>query len=288
MVCLPVPVLLATLALICQSEHSPFSEDAQMDIRTYAAPYWGLHYSRIDNAAIQAASNSLLLNFAFDHEGTCFQEWLDDAKDLTHSLPPWDLRWRDLAAVQSSSRSPLLAASIYGLLPLLEHMHLQALARGRQIDFNEKNIDDASAIYLSARYGNPATLDFLIAQHCPVNTSGGRYGNNLQAAAFHGHGQALQILLDNGADPFGPGKFEDVLQAAIAGGCEDLIQRLLSREDIASRCNLKAALMSLSYAGHHSAVSVLLDRDNLKQAVSEPNNLCTSIQILRYDLLAVN
>ena len=259
-----------------------------MDVRTYAASYWGLHYSRINDTAIQAASNSLLLNFAFDYEGTCFQEWLNDAKDLTHSLPPWDLRWRDLVAVQSPSRSPLLAASIYGLLPVLEHMHSRAPAHGRQIDFNEKNIDGASAIYLSARYGNPATLKFLITQNCSVNTSGGRYGNPLQAAAFHGHGQALQILLDQGADPLGPGKFEDVLQAAIAGGHEDLIQCLLSREDIESRCNLKAALMSLCYAGHYSAVSVLLDRDNLKQAVSEPNNFCTFVQIPRYDLTAVS
>lgn len=259
-----------------------------MDVRTYAASYWGLHYSRIDDAVIRAASNSLLLSFAFDYEGTCFQEWLADAKDLTYSLPPWDLRWRDLVAVQSPSRLPLLAASIYGLLLILENMHSRALAHGRQIDFNEKNIDGASAIYLSARYGNPATLKFLIAQHCPVDTSGGRYGNPLQAAAFHGHGQALQILLDHGADPFGPGKFVDVLQAAIAGGHEDLIQRLLTHEDIASRCNLKAALISLCYAGHHSAVSVLLDRDNLNQAVSEPNNSCTSVQILIYDPTAVS
>ena len=278
----------ATLVLIYQSEHSPLSEDAQIDTRTYAASYWGLHYSRIDNVAIQAASNTLLLNFAFDHEGICLQEWLDDAEELTHSLPPWDLRWRELAAVQSSSKSPLLAASIYGLLPILEHMNLRALAHGRQIDFNEKNFDGASAIYLGARYGNAAILEYLIAQHCSVNTSGGRYGNPLQAAAFHGHGKALQILLDHGADPLGPGKFDDVLQAAIAGGCEDLIQHLLSREDIASRCNIKAALMSLCYAGHHSAVNVLLDRDNLKNAVSEPNNMCTSVQIFRYDLLAVN
>lgn len=248
-----------------------------MDIRTYAASYLDLHYSRIDNAASQAASDSLLLNFAFDHEGNCFQEWLDDAKDLTHSLPPWDLRWRDLVAVQSPSRSPLLAASIYGLTSILEHMHSRALVHGRQVDFNEKNIDGASAIYMSARYGNLAALDFLIAQHCSVNTSGGRYGNPLQAAAFHGHGQALQILLDHGANPFAPGTFEDVLQAAIAGGHEDLIQRLLSREDIASRCNLKAALMSPCYAGHHLAVNVLLARDDLRQAVSEPNDLCTSV-----------
>lgn len=167
-------------------------------------------------------------------------------------------------------------------------MHSRALAHSRQMDFNEKNVNGASVICSSARYGNLATLEFLIAQHCSDDTTGGRYGNPLQAAAFHGYGQALQILLDHGADPSGPGKFEDVLQAAIAGGHEDLIQRLLSRENIASRCNSKAALMSLCYAGYHSAVSVLLDRDNLKQAVSEPNNLCTSVQILRYNLLAVN
>ena len=117
---------------------------------------------------------------------------------------------------------------------------------------------------MSARYGNPATLGFLIAQNCSVNTSGGRCGNSLQAAAFHGHGKALQILLDQGADLIGPRKFEDVPQAAIAGGCKGLVQRLLSREDTVSRCNLKVALLSLYYAGHNSAVFVLLDRDSLK------------------------
>ena len=271
-------------ALICQSENSPLSEDVQVDMKTYAASYWAVHYSKINNPAIQAASDSLLLSFAFDHDGTCFQEWLEDAKDLTHSLPPWDLRWRDLTAVQSPSRSPLHAASLYGLLFILEYMHSQALAHGRQIDLNEKNIDGASAIYISARYGNVATLNFLIGHGCSVGSSGGHYGNPLQAAAFHGHVEALQILLDHGADPFAAGRFEDVCQAAIAGGHEDLIQRLLSREDITSRCNLKAAFMSLCYAGNHSAVNLLLDRINLKQAVSEPDSLCTSIQIPRYDV----
>ena len=251
-----------------------------MDMRTYAASYWAMHYSKIDNAAIKAASNSLLLSFAFDHDGTCFQEWLEDAKDLTQSLPPWDLRWRDLTAVQSLSRSPLHAASVYGLLSVLEYMHSRALAHGRRIDLDEKNNDGASAIYISARYGNVATLNFLIGQSCSVDTSGGRYGNPLQAAAFNGHVECLQILLDQGADPFAPGKFEDVFQAAIAGGHEGLIQRLLSRKDIAGKCNLKAALMSLCYAGNHSAVKLLLDRDDLKQVLSEPDGLCTSIQIL--------
>ena len=274
-------------ALICQSENSPLSEDAQVDMRTYAASYWAVHYSKINDPATQAESDSLLLNFAFDHDGTCFQEWLEDAKNLTQSLPPWDLRWRELTAVQSPSRSPLLAASLYGLLPILECLHSRALAYGRKIDPNEKNIDGASAIYISARYGNVATLNFLIGHDCSVDPSGGRYGNPLQAAAFHGHVEALQILLDHGADPLAAGKFEDVFQAAIAGGHEDLIQSLLSREDITSRCNLKAAFMSLCYAGNHSAVDLLLNRDNLKQAVSEPDDLCKSIHTLRYDVLAM-
>ena len=158
-----------------------------MDMRTYAASYWAVHYSKINNPANQAGSDSLLLSFAFDHDGTCFQEWLDDAEDLTQSLPPWDLRWRDFKAVQSSSRSPLLAASLYGLRSILEYMHSRALAHGRQIDLNEKSIHGASAIYISARHGNVATLKFLIEHGCSVDVSGGRYGNPLQAAAFHGH-----------------------------------------------------------------------------------------------------
>ena len=253
-----------------------------MNIRTYAAYYWGLHYSRIEEADALAVADTLLLEFAFDHEGTCFQEWLDDAKGLTLSLSPWDLRFQKLAAIQSASRTPLIAACVYGLLSVIESMHSRALDCGRQVDYNEKNIDGASAIYISARYGNLATLKFLIAQGSSVNTSGGRYGNPLQAAAFHGHERALQFLLDHGADPFAPGRFEDALQAAIAGGHDNSIQYLLSCEDVISKCNLKAALMSVSYAGNHSAVTFLLKRCDLKQLNPNPTDLCTSVQDLDF------
>lgn len=276
-----MPLLLSELLLTCRSEESPLSDGPQ-NIRTYAASSWGLHYSRIDELETRAVADTLLLKFAFDHEGTCFQEWLDDAKEVTPSLLPWDLRWQKLAAVQSPSKTPLIASSIYGLLSVLNSMHSRALACDRQVDYNEKNDDGASAIYLSARYGNLAILDFLIAQGGSVNTSGGRYGNPLQAAAFHGHERALQYLLDHGADPTAPGRFEDVLQAAIAGGHENSIQYLLTCEDIISRCNLKAALMSVCYAGNHSAVTVLLNRNDLEQSISKPTHMCTSVQKLHY------
>ena len=271
-----MPLLLSELLLTCRSEESPLSDGPQ-NIRTYAASYWGLHYSRINELETRAAADTLLLKFAFDDEGTCFQEWLDDAKEVTLSLLPWDLRLQKLAAVQSPSRTPLIAASIYGLLSVLNSMHSRALACDRQVDYNEKNDDGASAIYLSARCGNLAILEFLIAQGGSVNTSGGRYGNPLQAAAFHGHERALQYLLDHGADPSAPGRFEDVLQAAIAGGHESSIQYLLTCEDIISTCNLKEALMSVCYAGNHSAVTALLNRDDLKQSISKPTDICTSV-----------
>ena len=288
MVCSQVPVSLPSLVLTSLSEESPLSDAAQMNIRTYAASYWGLHYSRIDDADIRAAADPLLLNFAFHYEGACFKEWLDDAKELILSVPPWDMRLEKLAAVQSLSKSPLLTASIYGLLSILKLMHSQALACDRQVDFNETNIDGVSTTYMSARYGKLATLRFLIAQGGSIDTSGGRYGSPLQAAAFHGHERAVQCLLDHGADPCAPGRFEDVLQAAIAGGHENLINSLLSRETIVSRCNLKAALMNVSYSGNLSAVNVLLNRDDLRQSVSLRDDLCTSVQNFKYSLSAVN
>ena len=192
-----------------------------MNSRTYAASYWGLHFSKINHPGLRAAADPLLLKFAFDHECTCFKEWLDDAERLTLLLQPWDLRLQKLAAVQSPSKSPLHAASVYGLLSVLESMYSQAIGCGRPIDFNEKNVDGASTMYLSARFGNLTTLNFLIAKGTSVNTPGGRYGTPLQAAAFHGHDRVLQRLLEHGADPCASGKFEDVLQAAIAGGYEN-------------------------------------------------------------------
>lgn len=148
---------------------------------------------------------------------------------------------------------------------------MQGLALGQYVEFGGKNSDDASAVYISARYRNFDTLDFLIAGGSSVNPLGGYYGNPLQAAAFHGYKKALRILLDHEADQVATGESEDVVQAAIAGGQQQTIQLLIPREDTARVCDLEAALMNACYAGYHSTVTLVLDRIQLTQAVSKPN-----------------
>nr|UPX44688.1 hypothetical protein FAC6B23_22 [Penicillium fuscum]UXX61845.1 hypothetical protein FAC4N16_18 [Penicillium fuscum] len=53
---------------------------------------------------------------------------------------------------------------------------------------------------------------------------GGQYGNALQAAAYGGSSDIVQLLLDAGADIKAQGgKYSNALQAAAYGGSSDIV-----------------------------------------------------------------
>ena len=132
-----------------------------------------------------------------------------------------------LNVVQNPANSPLFAASAYGLLSVLSYMHSQISAHEGQIDYDMKNSNGVSAVYLSARYGKAEVLKFLLVRGAALNPLRGYYGSPLQAAAFHDHDEALNVLIEHEADPFTPGKFKNIVDAGVAGGHEKIIHVLL-------------------------------------------------------------
>ncbi|KAL4745563.1 ankyrin repeat-containing domain protein [Aspergillus terricola var. indicus] len=63
-----------------------------------------------------------------------------------------------------------------------------------------------------------------------TNTQGGEYSNALQAAAYEGYQEIVQLLLYKGADINAQGGFYgNALQAAVSEGLQDIVQLLLGK-----------------------------------------------------------
>lgn len=71
-----------------------------------------------------------------------------------------------------------------------------------------KNDSGQTGIYLAAAVGHENLIDMLVQLGADVNEAGGKFGNPLQTACFGGHDEAVQKLLNYGADPYAGGLFE--------------------------------------------------------------------------------
>lgn len=102
----------------------------------------------------------------------------------------------------------------------------------------------------------------LIIKEVDINAQGGHYGNALQAAAYEGRNDTVQLLLDNGADVnVQGGHYGNALQAAAFQGRKDIMQLLIDRgADINAQGGLVGnALQAAAYQGRNEAVQLLLD-----------------------------
>ncbi|RMJ10402.1 hypothetical protein CDV36_009971 [Fusarium kuroshium] len=77
--------------------------------------------------------------------------------------------------------------------------------------------------------GHKRIVKLLLESGVTFFPGGGSYESVLQAAAFHGHIDTVEILLDAGADDSTGGHSKDVLHAAIEGGHADIVLLLLTR-----------------------------------------------------------
>ncbi|KZP31902.1 ankyrin, partial [Athelia psychrophila] len=124
--------------------------------------------------------------------------------------------------------------------------------------------DIAPPLYYASSHGLEKIVGRLLTNGVSVGAPGGKYGNALQAASYHGHDAiVVQLLLNRGANVNAPGgNFGSALQAASFMGPIDVVQLLL---DHGAWVNEQGgqfgnALKAASYEGHESIVRLLLER----------------------------
>ena len=96
-----------------------------------------------------------------------------------------------------------------------------------------------------------------------VNAQGGEYGNALQAAAYHNNLEAIQLLLDKGAEVNAQGgEYVNALQAAVYKGKLEVVQLLLDKgAEVNAQGGLYGnALQAAAYRDKLEVVQLLLDK----------------------------
>ncbi|KAI4159863.1 MAG: hypothetical protein LQ342_006191 [Letrouitia transgressa] len=68
------------------------------------------------------------------------------------------------------------------------------------VDFERNSNSICPPLYYASMAGLAKSARLLLDRGADVNVQGGRYGNAVQTAAYHGHRQVVQLLLDNGAN----------------------------------------------------------------------------------------
>ncbi|KAK4170565.1 hypothetical protein QBC36DRAFT_341629, partial [Triangularia setosa] len=77
----------------------------------------------------------------------------------------------------------------------------------------------ASPLHFASLKGLSLAVQSLLEKGAEVNAQGGEYGNALQAASAGGHQDIVKLLLDKGADVNAQGgEYGNALQAASEGG----------------------------------------------------------------------
>ncbi|KAK5636768.1 hypothetical protein RRF57_012480 [Xylaria bambusicola] len=233
------------------------SDDHEYSFRRYSTCYWVRHYSLVTDHTKTAQLNQILIEFVFGIESSRFELWLDEVQDLIERNPLTSVTLiKELAASHSATKSPVFVASVYGILPIFEHL----AATGEKVDWNTKNSRGVSAIYLAARFGQLEAMKYLLQTNADVNSQGGVFGNPAQAAAFNGHTAVLELLVNHGADVHASGRFSDTFQAALIGNQTAAMKLLLEGSSAKEVPDIDELLSRAAYYGHHEVVEMLLKR----------------------------
>ncbi|KAF2142286.1 uncharacterized protein K452DRAFT_358125 [Aplosporella prunicola CBS 121167] len=172
--------------------------------------------------------------------------WLDYAKQFAQELSKEGPKKHALNAISSSNISPLFTASVFGLEGLLNLVSSRALG---SLNWNQKNLNDQTGLYLAAAFGHDLIVSRFIREGADIEITCGEHGSALAAACFAGHTAVIEFLLARGASARSDNTFSNALEAAFHGSHENIALLVLKSGYVCSQSNYDAALQGAAQAG---------------------------------------
>ena len=222
----------------------------------YASVYWGLH---CEQSRDRSKIKQPVLEFLFAKEH--FQDCLDDMQKALQSFKEGSSLSKKLRDTVSDPVSPLFAVSCFGLVEVFDEDAYSA----EVADLNLLNINGTSCLYLASRWGHTRLVEIFLDREADINIPGGQFGSAIQAASFAGHIESVRVLLSRGAFAFNAGEFPDAIQAALAGGFENIAYLLLQAGyKSAKECSLSEIRTFASFGGHVEIIKLLANYQHLE------------------------
>ncbi|KAF7347071.1 NACHT domain protein [Mycena venus] len=156
----------------------------------------------------------------------------------------------------TSTPCPLYVASSIGILHVVDGILKQG------INVNTLGGRYGNALQAACFHGHTETVRLLIVHGVDVDTSGGRYGNALQAASREGHTEIVRLLIERGANVnVQGGYYGNALQAASCGWNIEVVRLLIEHgADVnALGGEYGNALQAASFGGHTEIVRLLIE-----------------------------
>lgn len=200
--------------------------------REYAIWNWAHHCLKATDSNVTPELDATVKKFVSEKEAMAFDQWLADVKKLTESNRAPSSYLKELDAILSHDGSPIFMAPVYGIPVILEEVESSAPRTGRAAEYNAKNAHGA---------GEPKPFCF----SCATELKSMRLVDFWQPTAgicVSWPSGSCAILIKEREDLFAPGKFTCALDAAMAGGNEQVIKPLLKASDISDTVGLGKAL----------------------------------------------
>ena len=147
---------------------------------------------------------------------------------------------------------------------------VETLLKNKEVDVNEKDWDDLTALITAASAGHTEIVKLLIKKGADVNVSDKDGITALMEASIMGHIKIVDLLIEVGAEvDFKSNSQVTALWLAAGENRTEVMKHLLKKDADASvtRSDGITALMTASVAGHIDSVKLLLENDADPHAV---------------------
>ena len=211
----------------------------------YAAEHWTVYYHLIDREA-QNYVDHLIIGF-LESKNSSFMKWTELRSSNIDTDP------------ESNPAGPLYYLSLIGasaLISVLFKRNTDQIIKDEDQTIKDEKVDSKLASHGHASYRVPLYKD-------KIKSSGGKYGNPLQAASSNGHLSTVKLLLDSGANVNAQGGFfGNALQAAAQSSSYEVVVLLLERgADVNAQGGLYGnALQAATCKSNKQVIYLLFDR----------------------------